>query len=183
MRRGRSKKGWRPGAGPRSVWGRRRGDVYVQILGTLGDVNPLEYGGGVVARIYDPDRDQEWIEVEYFEPDLDADTYTVYRFEPERYKVVYYEGTAFLVPFEYYRPQYPRPIEEYTPWFAARLPGIAQDIDVPVDDVVDDLTSADPLRRARVYEILMAYLGSNEFDHAPERFTRAEMEARWPELT
>jgi len=146
-----SVKDWRPDREPP----RQRGDVKIQVIGNLGDANPLDYEGLIVYELWDDDL--YYVEAEYWNaPEYDSGPYWVYRFSVENDvfmdlswvkdwdRVARYAG---ILPVEF--------------WRAAR--------------------SRDPLDRAQVYRIVGEYHGWENIDSDPEKYTREEMEKRWPE--
>ena len=141
-----------------------------ELVGTIGDVDPLGYGGGFVFRdktgVYDP-------EVEYVEPigdgggRDDVQSVTVYR--------VTMEAHTFcddVLSDNKYHP-------EIRAWYAKDLNSVCRSCDYEREDLIDLLCSDDPMYRVRGYEALASYYGWHEFDHYHLTLTPSEAEERY----
>lgn len=151
---------------PRAT-GRKRGEVLVKILDNLGDRHPLDYGGLIVYRVRDTKKSgphNSWVEADFwYEPlevdrdDPEKDQYEVYRFtiEPDVFKELSWVGA----------------------W-----DHVAESAGIPDEELLRMGQSGNPLDRARVYEAVGRMYGFENLDSYPERYTRKEMEKRWPEF-
>lgn len=142
-----------------------------KIIGQVGDINPVGYGGGWVlvdtTGVYDP-------ELEYYEPDLEC----AYRFSLEQQAV---SPSGFLLSARTYGNQaaLPCPIDQYESWFSENLDQVASTIDLPVDELIKLLCSDDPMDLAAGYQALVMFYGWEEFDGYPLELTQDEAEARY----
>jgi hypothetical protein len=143
-------------------------------VGTLGDINFIDYDGGPVfvdeTGIYPP-------ELEYVQntPESDGDAY-VYRFPLNSLKL---SPAGKLIPAKY-DVTWPHPIESYTEWFDKDISSLASSIGMERHEFVSELISENPMTRARAYEELAQYLGWENFDSYPLHFkSREELEARY----
>lgn len=135
---------------------RKRGEVEIQILGNLGDKNPLDYGGHIVYRVHDPKNDTRWVTGEYWDEPAD-DTYQVYRWNIEKDVV--------------------KDLDWVDEWGS-----IAESVGMDVEVLKRLARSEGPLDRAGVYEMVGRFYGFDNLDSSPDTFTRDEMEKRWPEF-
>lgn len=78
------------------------------------------------------------------------------------------------------RTDLPHPITNYKPWFADDLESVARSVGRTAEEIVDDLCSDDPKRRAHAYDDIGGYHGFMNFDHDPERWSESEFK-EWPE--
>lgn len=146
-----SKKDWRPDQELR----RKRGEVFIRILGNLGDKNPLDYGGLIVYEVLDDDI--EYISAEYWNEPLTEDhPYWVYRFDV------------------------PRDVFKDLNW-VHNWDQIAAFVGMSKEAIFRMGYSEDPLKRAEVFRFVGEYHGWENIDGSPDKFTREEMEERWPE--
>jgi hypothetical protein len=141
-----------------------------ELVGTIGDVDPLGYGGGFVFRdktgVYAP-------EIEYVEPigdgssRDDVQSVTVYRtiLEPH----TYING---VLSDNKYHPESPV-------WYADDLDRVCECCDRDRSEMIDALCGSDPMAKAGAYEALAGYFGWHEFDHYPLTLTPAEAEERY----
>lgn len=146
-----SVKDWQPDQGSR----RPRGDVQIRVLGNLGDKHPLDYGGLIVYEVQDDDL--YFIAAEYWsEPLTEDQPYLVYRFDVEK--------DAF------------KDLNWVHDWDR-----IAAFVGMSTEALFRMGYSEDPLERAEVFRLVGEYHGWENIDENPARFTREEMEKRWPE--
>ncbi len=125
-------------------------------LGQLGDVNPIEYGGGFVLRCTGGGREGRATHEIEIAPhaEEESDPITVYRVE---------------VPDDVFR--------EYS-W--ARASDVAQMIGTDTSTLVGDMgLSRDPVQRARAVEAIADYYGWHELDQYPLKLSRSELRRRW----
>lgn len=156
-------------ANTRKGTGRRRGaraqlPTSVHEIGTVGDSDPIEYGGGLIftvrASIVNPDvgaRSGPWIEyVE--EPEFDPDE------EPERLRKVYRVEV----------PQDPMDEYDWVDWEA-----IASYTGQDLDDLARVSQSPDLAGRAGLVEDVASYHGWHELDSYPLEMSTTEIMDRW----
>lgn len=146
-----SVKDWRPDQESQRPWG----DVQIRVLGNLGDKHPLDYGGLIVYEVIDDDI--EYIRAEHWNEPLTEDhLYWVYRFDVEKdvFKDLSWVG---------------------------RWAKIARFAGMHLEALFMLGLSENPLERAEVYRLVGEYHGWENIDGSPEKFTREEMEKRWPE--
>lgn len=148
-------------------------------IANLGDRSPIEYGGFFVyvdeTGVYPP-------EVELLEaPDSDdsGDPWVLYRFILDRCTL----SPAGILSDNKFHP-------EISAWFADDLPRVADCVDYPIDELMADLCSSDPLKLAPAYRAIGEYHGFENFDSYPqsfknrfriERFAR-KYRAQWAEV-
>lgn len=114
-------------------------------VGAVGDVNPVEYGGGVVCEdetgVYAP-------EVEYYDRDSDAEysKIRVYRFSAD--KCTFVNG---VLSDNRFHPDHPV-------WFADKLPD---------DTTPEQFCSEDTMTRARAWTEVGLYYGFDNLDNYP----------------
>ena len=136
------------------------------LLANLGDVNPIDHGGGFVyvdtTETYPP-------ELEVLEVDVcGADIWTVSRFCLD--KCTYIDGVLSDNQFH----------PNHAAWFAKDVGKVASFIDVKTADLIEWLCSEDAQERARAYMALANWHGYANFDDYPLTFTdRMEVEKRY----
>jgi len=143
-----------------------------ELVGTVGDVDPLGYGGGFVFRdktgVYDP-------EIEYVEPigdggsRDDVQSVTVYRVVLEPHTFI--DG---VLSDNKFHPEYPV-------WYAKDLQSICQTCDCDSGELIGQLCGDDPMERARAYMSIASYFGWGELDSYPLHLTPSEAEERYAE--
>jgi len=141
-----------------------------ELVGTIGDVDPLGYGGGFILRdktgVYAP-------EIEYVEPigeggsRDDVQSVTVYRVQLEPH--TYVNG---VLSDNKYHPDYPV-------WYAKDLDWVCKSCGCGREDMISDLCGDDPEAKAGAYETLAGYFGWQEFDIYPLTLTPSEAEERY----
>lgn len=145
-----------------------------ELIGTIGDVDPLGYGGGWIFRdktgVYAP-------EIEYVEPigdggsRDDVQSVTVYRVVLEPHTCTG-NGQTFVLSDNPYHP-------EKSAWYAESLSAACQSCDCDRDELIAALCGNDPVAKARAYETLAGYFGWDEFDNYPLNLTPSEAEERY----
>lgn len=143
-----------------------------KLVAQLGDANPIEYGGYFVYRdetgVYT--EEAELLRVQ--DMDDDNETWTTFRFPLDRCTFV--DG---VLSDNEFHPELPA-------WFADALPNVASCAGLDVQELRDDLCSADPVRRALAYQAIGDYHGFIELDHDPiSDWDRSQLEARYAEHT
>lgn len=134
---------------------------------TVGDVNPIEHGGGFIlsdqSQVYPP-------ELELIEPSESCsdEGWTVSRIVCERCSF----ENGILSDNKFHK--------DHPAWFAGSIETICNCLDCDEDDLIESLCSDNEIARARAYKTLINYFGAFEFDQYPLKFTdRAEIEARY----
>lgn len=132
-------------------------------VGTLGDINPIDYDGGFVFEdttgVYPP-------EVEYYVRDSDDDDskIRVYRFIVE--PCTFINGVLSDNPYH----------KDHAVWFADSLTALASFCGI--DELVQMFCSPDTMTRAHAWLEVGLYWGFNELDDYPLVLTYTEAEAR-----
>lgn len=168
-----------------------------KLVGTVGDINPLDYSGGFIFEdttgVYAP-------EVEYIDaPDDDNGKWRVYRFEVPKLKTVPricpelsgYRKAHNLPAWTHpclvtsrYDASFPHPSDDYDEWFntgdTCNAQALAEQWELTIDEwqamfCVDDICT-----RAQAYLEVAQYAGLENMDSDPLVFTsRKEIEARY----
>ena len=147
--------------------GRGRGEVLIKVLENLGDKHPLDYGGYIIYRVRDPKQTgphATWTQAEFWDEPLEVD-----RDDPEK---DLYEVYRWQI-----EPDVFRELSWVDDWDV-----IAGASDIPSSKFIRMARSGDAIERALVYEAVGRYHGFENLDSYPERFTRKQMEERWPEF-
>lgn len=147
-------------------------------VGSVGDVNPLDCGGGFVyadeTEVYPP-------EMEYIQSQDDgsgdAGPWLVYRvaLDPPRFKTLTELGKQQMVrPLEL--PQSERGVtwHWYNEWFVKSLPDVAANMGTTAFSMLRWLLSKNPVLRAYAYLTLAEYHGWENFDAYPLIYTREQ---------
>lgn len=162
-------------------------------VGTVGDINPVANCGALVlvdtTGVYDAEveaylpnwaekfRDEDNKVVRDNNGDPEFEVY-VYRFDVPRHVV--HEGVVVEVR-EYERLAFRQSQGEtlYSPWRLDKLDSIGETTDRTREEMIADLCSDDPIRRADVFfNDICGYYGFEEFDSYPLLMTNTEAEAR-----
>lgn len=146
-------------------------------IGTVGDVNPLDYDGGF---IYEDETGVYPAELEYIAR-TGKDSWKVFRWPLDRCEAVTVDGKTLLVPFGFpTRADLPHPITDYDEWFNSDLESAAASMSRNVDEFRADLCTENLNMRAAAYLDLALYHGFENFDSYPLTFaSRKELEARY----
>lgn len=149
---------------------KRRGQPRWQLIDNLGDANPIDHGGLFVYRdttgVYMEEAELlQPIDSERGEPE----TWYAWRFLLDRCTFV----NGVLSDNKYH--------PECSAWFAKEIGAVASMNGKTSDDMIDDLCSDDPRRRAFAYEAIGNYWGFNNLDgDGPDTFdSRAQVNARY----
>ena len=154
-------------------------------VGTVGDINPLDYDGGFVyvdtTGVYPPE--MEYIEVQSMCDGREDGPWKVYRvvLDPPRFKTLTEKGRTTISYSSHALPASARGDTWcwYKEWYVRDLPDVAASIGSTALHLIRGLFSKDPMRRAAVYLDMALYHGWENFDNDPMTFTdRAEIEAR-----
>lgn len=137
-----------------------------KLIGTLGDVNFVSYGGGKVLMNPEGDRPQvEYLPYGFDEIPEGMKTLPLYRFDID--KCTYTEGILSENP---YHPSYPA-------WWADRIVSMANTYGEEPGDLIAAFCSDDPMERALAYVKLGEYFGFEELDSYPLQLTPEEGKA------
>ena len=128
----------------------------VKVLGTVGDVNPVEYGGGfIVQEGEDEPRIEFFYGLDTDEPDEDG-------------KLLVYYATVETDIFEWHN------------WVSLDdQEELAKEAGISIEEYRLQARSSDPVVRARVLEDVASRWGWLNLDQYPARFTEAELRTRW----
>jgi hypothetical protein len=151
----------------------------MRIIGNIGDINAIEYGGGFVLDhgdghptlvVFDPHGDSD---------DARVDVWTV---ALDRRKIVTDDdGTEYYVPLSF-DPSWGRHPSTYDEWEDKHMQSIADTIGATVDELYQAVCSEDPVQRAYYYEAVAATFGWHEVcasDQPDDCRTRAELRKKW----
>lgn len=179
-----------------------------KLAGTVGDVNPVDYGGGFIfvdeTGVYPPELELIEVDESAFsdepddEPEFDEDgelindfdeleqansdkgKWTVYRFSLER--CTYQNG---ILSDNKFHPDHaawfakPEAEKANRPQDTTYLSNVAGCNDVKVEQLIEWFCSEDVQERARAYMEIGSYHGYDSLDHDPLEFdSREEMEKR-----
>lgn len=155
-----------------------------KLLGTVGDVNPLDHSGGFVfvdeTGVYDPEI--EWIEPEGENEYGEPIRWKVYRWSLE--KCTYQNGILSDNP---YHPDYPawfaKPESErkHRPQDTTYLLDICKTMDVSEKTIISNLCGDDIMARANAYLDIARYHGMDNFDEYRLSFSDREELEYWIE--
>ena len=107
--------------------------------------------------------------------------FLLYRFEPEQLKLVRDPNDShvhYLVPMGYDK-TWPHPVKSYDEWFSDSLADVASSSGRSIDELVADLTSSDPVKRAGAYMDIAGHHGYPNFDVEPLEINEPELDKRW----
>ena len=150
----------------------------VTVIGQLGDVNPVDYGGGLVVR----NDSLERVQVVYFEVLWEEDPYeeldpgqptpppsrSISVFDIDKLAWNGYGGWYSAKPLQ--DNYLPRHRSEYVEWFASSdaIKRMANAMGVYWLDLADMFCSDDPMERAKAYEEIGLFHGFGTLDTDPE---------------
>jgi len=129
-----------------------------QHVGSIGDKDPIAYGGGF---IYEDTTGVYPSEVAWFEPAPDEE----------------WHKTEGKTPLQVYRFILERDPE--SEWWWKRLTEVANTCDLSTQDAQDMACSTDVRQRAALYACLIYYFGAFEFDSDPLTMTEDEAYQRY----
>ena len=136
----------------------------------LGDANPIEYGGYFVYEdetgVYPPEA--VWLVAP---EDDNGARWIEYRFILE--PCTFING---ILSDNKYHP-------EHAAWLAGDLEQVASFTGETIEDLIGALTGDDVFERALAWRAIGEYHGLDNLDSYPNRFTRSEIEARYPRET
>jgi len=133
-------------------------DEGVTILGTVGDVNPIEYGGGFIIQ------EGEAVRIEYFHG-LESD----YEGEPDPEEI-----------FNVFYACVHRDVFAWHTWVSLdEQERLAEAAGVSIEEYRLQARSEDPVKRARIIEDIAGIWGWDELDPYPAQFTERELRERW----
>ncbi len=137
-----------------------------KLVGNLGDVDPVEYGGRFIyvdrRKVYAP-------ELELLEPTDGGETapapWIVYRLVLEPHTLTPVDGGPAILSDNPFHPLMPV-------WYADKLDQVAESSGTTAEDIRAGLLSSDPVHRAGAYGILVDYFGPTEFDQYPRTYNK-----------
>lgn len=138
-----------------------------ECVAQLGDVNPLDHGG---FWVFQDKAGNQTAEAELLVcPDSDSDArdnlWMAYRFSLERCT---YQNE--ILSDNEFHPSHPA-------WFADTIEGVASFADYP--EIIDDLCSEDPIKRATAYRAIGDYHGFENLDSYPLELRKRETKKRY----
>lgn len=142
-------------------------------VGVIGDIDFIDYGGGIVFEdetgVYPP-------ELEWVEPlTEDEGPANVYRIVLDDLTL---SPSGNVIP-AMYGPSWPHPIEEYTEWFDRELERVASFVGLEYSELIKNLTSGDAISRAWSFQAMAEFHGWENFDDYPLTLSYAELEERY----
>jgi hypothetical protein len=142
-----------------------------KLLGSLGDVNPIDHGGMLVYEDTTGAYPPEAVMIrplDESEHDESGERWIVYRFPLER--CTHIDG---VLSDNEFHPEHPA-------WFAKDLSHVASFTGTTEEELIEALCSDHLIERAAAYEAIGSYRGFINLDHEPVTdFDRSEMEARY----
>jgi hypothetical protein len=143
-----------------------------KLIGNLGDVNFIDYGGFLV---YEDQTGTYPPEVEVIlEPDddqaEDQEEWTIHRIVLE--KCTYIDG---VLSDNVHHPNIPA-------WWASDMKSMARACDQDLAELIGWFCSDDAMDRAEAYRVLYSYHSIANGDSYPATYNRAEIEARYAEV-
>lgn len=131
-------------------------DKNVKVLGTINNVNPIEYGGGFIIQEGDD------IRIEYF---YGLESECCDREDPKSDEL-----------FNVYYVDIETDVFEYHNWVSLdEQEEMAEEIELSIEEYRLNARSSDPIKRARVTEDIGMRFGWYELDHYPAQFTIKEL--------
>lgn len=173
----------------------------IRIIGTIGDCNPLDYGGGIVLDHGDGRPTLVWFEpipmgrgdpkqAEVYRVTLDRrqvlgdvgqgrDVFTLDHYSnPIPYQLI--DRDHATGDFGYAFGGCPYPPSEYTEWWDTRIQDIADNIGQTVEHLREMECSLDPMERAWFYFAIASYYGWHELTCGEVDTERIpELRKRW----
>ena len=147
----------------------------ITVLANIGDRYPMDYGGHIVFQAEAPDG-----RVTYHSEYWDEPILMRARPKPVSRDGLLQVHEAAEEVYEVYRWDIERDAVSDLEW--ADLQGVADTLGRSLSELEEAGRSDDPIRRAVLYEEVGRYHGFMELDAMPVKFSRAEMEERWPEF-
>jgi hypothetical protein len=125
-----------------------------KLVASIGDVNPLQYGGALIFKVSGPHKG-----IAAYELDVLSETKGEGE-DIERHTI---------------------PLEDFDPedWYADNLESVANYTGISVDELLEAGKSADPVQRAWFYKALADYHGIINFDEYPVKFTQSEAKRKY----
>lgn len=135
------------------------------IIGRLGDVNPIDYGGGVVVRVHQGGRSHLILE----------HTYGMESEHPEAAGLSDAKERAAMLTV--YRRDIADDVMADLSW--VNWQAVITSQGAHPSTLQKDARSSDPVLRALVYEMVASHYGWGELDTSPIVLTNAELRRRW----
>lgn len=149
-----------------------------KFVSNLGDASPIEHGGYFLYHDATGAYGYEAEILQLVSDDMDADAddarWQVYRVCLERFQMV----KGYMVPIGY-TAEWPHPLASYVEWFDESLADVAETMGLDEKSIREQLCSDKGEDLALAYQAIAAFCGWENFDHAPQTLTRAEVEARY----
>ena len=142
----------------------RRASAPRKVIGNFGDLNALEYGGGLILQSggdYHLVRFEGWEDRQQYRPS-EFNSWG----EPK-------PGAKMAVSIVHFAPGEKHWSEDWD------VKEVASTYGMPVSELRGMLRSNDPRVMAGGIEAIAGYYGWGEFDHYPEEVTRTEIHKRW----
>jgi len=135
------------------------------IIGRLGDVNPIDYGGGVVVRVHQNGKSHLILE---HTDGMESE-------HPEGPRLTDAQERKALLTL--YRADIADDVKAHLDW--VDLNAVRASSGVNLGTIAHDATSDDPVLRAFVYELVAGHYGWGSIDHDPFVLSNAELRKRW----
>jgi len=155
-----------------------------ELIDNLGDASPIDYGGYFVFRDTTGVYEAEAELLESPDDDDSPEGWTVHRIVLARCTLT--DGILSDNPAHPLYPAWfatPEERRATRPQDTTYLANVARTMDYPLDELTEDLCSADPIDRANAYRAIGDYHGWANLDSYPLTFhNRAEVEARYKDV-
>lgn len=140
-----------------------------KLVAQLGDVHPIDHGGYFVYEdttgVYPP-------EVAVLVPPVsDKGSWIEYRFVLE--PCTWING---ILSDNKFHPEHPA-------WFAKEIGSVSNCVGIPLAELIDMFTNGNTVSKARAWEAIGDYFGFENLDSYPNKFSRKEIESRYPRET
>lgn len=136
----------------------------MRILGTIGDINPTDYGGGVIL-------------------DTEHGPVLEYTYGVAVESVPFDDDELMGVELEVFSCRLDEPaLEMFSGWGDDLWPDVARSNGMDLSELLEHAASLDPLVIASCVESVAMHWGWREIDCYPETMTYGEIEARWSGL-
>jgi hypothetical protein len=135
------------------------------IIGRIGDVNPIDYGGGVVVRVHQGGKSHLILE----------HTYGMESEHPEAAGLTDAKERAALLTL--YRADIADDVKAHLDWVDWNAVRASSGVNLAT--IAHDATAKDPVLRALVYELVASHYGWGVIDTGPLVLSNAELRKRW----
>lgn len=141
-----------------------------KVVGNVGDINPIEYGGGIVFEdttgVYEPEMHCFNNNEEHEGTDKEVEL-SVVLLE----KCYFNRITNTLSDNKYHK--------DHAAWFAKDISKIVECYGIESKQLIEWLCSDDTMERAMGYETLVNYYGKYEFDQDPTEISAEKAKLSW----